>query len=336
MKKYGSIVLLAALTACSGGGGASVNKSKAETPATVVNARADLAGAVGVLELTSSFRSIAGMMGGAAAGSVKATVSGKLAEKLRALEDTRDGDNTSDDSDSQDDDSDVGLGEFCSTAPTPAADGSISCNCKDGGSFEIKVSGSSTSLQSGSGTAKVKVIANNCKASNSEGSMLMDATIEMTLSGSSSGLSIDMSMDGRIEESKADGTIVFALIVDNLVQSINSSMNQAGYQAALAEYQAEATTNPNAQMPSIDDYFTLEMTIDGAIDYTDAEATCANGVYVFETIEPLKTGGHCGYKAGKIKINGVSYAFAESEVTLGDGLSGTISCEELHSNVCSE
>lgn len=316
-KRISAILLTSVLAACGGGGGgASISTSKAVTPSTPEAAAGNLQASLGAV---GEFGSLGAGFAGVGKPAAKASkMANAVVEKLRAQQD---------------------IGSAFCDAPSSVSENKVVCDCEAGG--KITISGDFASIgagaESGNIKANLKIAAANCKETYGDGKYeeTSNGTIAIDIEGTvdqSTGaldMSVTVSLDGAFT-TKTDGTVTDELLADiSIVQEINSDTE------GLTEAAANAT-DPNAEPIDPDDYIQIFQSMDGAISLISSENACSDGVFVLDTIEKLQAGGCAGFKAGKIDINGVTYAFAESEVTMSGGVSGTVACEDLGGAICEQ
>ena len=309
MKRMSAVVISLAMAACGGGGGGvGISAAKAVTPSTPEVAAQNLSTTLTVVN--GEFGEIAtGFVGGKT--KLGKTTNG-IVEKLRAQQGI--------------------AGAFCDN-PSSVSETKIVCPCDKG---NLTISGDFSKLQgldgSGDGTIDFTLTldANKCVEEEGDRVDTSNGAVKMSISGSIGGESGEVDMNIEVDVKAVFTTVKAGVLEDevaaDLLLAIDMSIDSAAMQAAIDEAgdDAEAIAEIDPE-----NYFKILQSMDGSIAFFNFEDTCFNGVYVFKTIEKLQSGGCAGYKAGKLDVNGVTYAFAESEVTMSGGVSGTFTCEEL-------
>ena len=309
------VALLFALSGC--GGDLLVKLAEAVTPTTLTEARQELAAALDALEVMDDFSSFSPVSLKTGAGTTFAAKGAALARSLAMQQDV-------------------------SLPGISGGGSSYTIDCELGGTLTI--SGDSTaSADSG----RVTLRANECRESNGDGTTtLSDGTVRIrfegsgTPGGSNYEFRMTMTIRGTFQDFDAAGELIASEIAD-LESTWDGKVDTTGLDEAVSSLDTTDVTEDDLSgfEDSIAAAFRFTITIDGGLELQDDSEPCASGVYAFDTVEPLVydvTRSGCGYSGGILKINGVTYSFGASDVTVsGPGYNETVLCAELtSSDIC--
>lgn len=294
-----------------------VKLSQAVTPTTPVAAKQELAAALDALSVMGDFTAFSPISLKTDAGNAFAAKGVGLANSLAVQQDI-------------------------SLPGISGGGNSYTIDCELGGTLTI--SGDSTA-SSGGGSATLR--ADGCRESNGDGTTtLSDGTVKIRVEtngdpgGSNYQVKMTMSIRGTFQDFDADNNMISSEVAD-LETTWDGKVDTTALDDAVSSL--DTTNVTEEDLSGFDDSLAgaiqYKITIDGGLELQDDREPCASGVYAFDTVEPLLfdlSGAGCGYSDGTLKINGVSYSFGTSTVTVsGPGYEETVACSDLYSgDIC--
>lgn len=199
--------------------------------------------------------------------------------------------------------------------------GEETVDCEDGGTYTTRYS---VNANQNGGSSTFEEIYEACDEFGyvTDGSVTVRTTYSAGSDGSAkTDISVALTEIGEDHEYRAAIGITMKMTVEGLEDFTVAQDDMGGFGEG------------DFESPS----FTLELTINGAVSMAGADYDCFNGTYVFDTIEPLvidENVGTCGFSAGKVKLNGVTYTFSPESISDGEN---EFSCSELSaSDVCED